>query len=348
MKAAIFESLENMVVKDNVPEPELPKDGLILKIESVAICGSDVRIFHRGHAKVSPPQIIGHEVSGIVYKVGEETTEFKEGERVVLGADVPCGKCYYCLRGHQNNCTKAIAFGYQLQGGFAQFMAVPRDAIDAKIVQRLSDDLSFDEACLTEPLACVVNGQDLSNIKAGDTVVIIGTGPIGLMHAMLSRAKGATKIIVSELSERRLEYAKNFNIDVLINAKEENPVQRVLEETDGMGADIVIVAAPSGDAQAQAIHMARNLGVVNFFGGLPPNTKEIPIDTNWIHYREIFVHGSHGSSPKDNAIALKLISTRQVDVRKLITHILPLDRINEGLKLVESGEALKVILKPWD
>jgi len=347
MKAAIFESLENMIVKDGVPEPELPNDGLVIKIESVAICGSDVRIFHRGHTKGKPPQIKGHEVAGTVYKVGKETSEFKEGERVVLGADVPCGKCYYCLRGHQNNCAKAIASGYQLQGGFTQFMAVPREAIDAKIIQRLPDDLSFDEACLTEPLACVVNGQDLSNIQAGDTVAIIGAGPIGLMHAMLARAKGATKIIMSELSDKRLEYARNFNIDILINAKDEDPVERILKETDSMGADIVIVAAPSGSAQAQAIHMVRNLGTVNFFGGLPPNTKEIPIDTNWIHYREIFVHGSHGSSPKDNAIALKLISTGQVEAKKLITHILPLDKINERLKLVESGEALKVVLKPW-
>ncbi|MBC7319099.1 alcohol dehydrogenase catalytic domain-containing protein [bacterium] len=347
MKAVIFESLDNMVVKEDFPNPELPEDGLILKVESVAICGSDVRIFHRGHVNVKPPQIIGHEVAGIVYRVGRETTEFKEGERVVLGADVPCGKCFYCLRGHQNNCVRAIAFGYQLQGGFAQFMAVPRDAINAKIVQRLPEHLSFDEACLTEPLACVVNGQDLSKIQAGDTVVVIGAGPIGLMHVMLARAKGATKVIVSEISEKRLEIAKNFNIDVLIDAKREDPVEIVLRETDGLGADVVIVAAPSGDAQAQAIYMARNLGTVNFFGGLPPNTKEIPINTNRIHYKEVFVHGSHGSSPKDNAIALKLIASGQVQVGKLITHILPLDEINKGLNLVETGEALKVILKPW-
>lgn len=347
MKAVIFESLDNMVVKEDFLDPELPEDGLILKVESVAICGSDVRIFHRGHVNVKPPQIIGHEVAGIVYRVGRRTNEFKEGERVVLGADVPCGKCFYCLRGHQNNCIRAIAFGYQLQGGFAQFMAVPRDAINAKIVQRLPEHLSFDEACLTEPLACVVNGQSLSKIQAGDTVVVIGAGPIGLMHVMLARAKGATKIIVSEVSEKRLEMAKNFNIDVLIDAKKEDPIEIVLRETDGLGADVVIVAAPSGDAQAQAIHMARNLGTVNFFGGLPPNTKEIPINTNRIHYKEIFVHGSHGSSPKDNAIALKLIASGQVQVGKLITHILPLDEINRGLNLVETGEALKVILKPW-
>lgn len=348
MKAVVFESLENMVIRKDYPEPDLPEDGIIVKVESVAICGSDVRIFHRGHVNVKPPQIIGHEVAGIVYKVGEETTEFKEGERVVLGADVPCGKCFYCLRGHQNNCLSLTSFGYQLQGGFAQFMAIPRTAINARIVQRIPEHLSFDEACLTEPLACVVNGQDLSNIQAGDTVVIIGAGPIGLMHAMLARVKGATKIIISEIAEKRLEMAKNFNIDVLIDARDKDPIEIVLKETDGLGADIVIVAAPSGEAQAQAIHMARNLGTVNFFGGLPPNTKEIPINTNRIHYKEIFVHGSHGSSPKDNAMALKFISSGQVPVGRLITHILPLDEINEGLRLVESREALKVILKPWD
>jgi len=348
MKAVVFESLENMIIREDYPDPDLPRDGIIVKVESVAVCGSDVRIFHRGHVNVKPPQIIGHEVAGIVYKVGEETTEFKEGERVVLGADVPCGKCFYCLRGHQNNCLNLTSFGYQLQGGFAQFMAVPRPAINAKIVQRIPEHLSFDEACLTEPLACVVNGQDLSNIRAGDTVAIIGAGPIGLMHAMLARAKGATKIIISEIAEKRLEMAKNFDIDVLIDAREKDPVDVVLKETDGLGADIVIVAAPSGEAQAQAIYMARNLGTVNFFGGLPPNTKEIPINTNRIHYKEIFVHGSHGSSPKDNAMALKFISSGQVPVGRLITHTLPLDEINEGLRLVESREALKVILKPWD
>ncbi|MGC8971170.1 MAG: zinc-dependent dehydrogenase [bacterium] len=348
MKAAVFESLENMIIREDYPDPDLARDGIIIKVESVAICGSDVRIFHRGHVNVKPPQIIGHEVAGVVYKVGEKTTEFKEGERVVLGADVPCGKCFYCLRGHQNNCLNLTSFGYQLQGGFAQFMAIPRAAIDARIVQRIPEYLSFDEACLTEPLACVVNGQNLSNIQAGDTVVIIGAGPIGLMHAMLAKAKGATKIIISEIAEKRLKMAKDFNIDVLIDARENDPVEIVLRETDGLGADIVIVASPSGEAQTQAIHMARNLGIVNFFGGLPPDTKEIPINTNRIHYKEIFVHGSHGSSPKDNAMALKLISSGQVPVGKLITHTLPLDEINEGLRLVESREALKVILKPWD
>lgn len=347
MKAAVFESLDNMVIRENFPDPELPEDGFILKVESVAICGSDVRIFHRGHVNVKPPQIIGHEVAGIVYKVGEKTTEFKDGDRVVLGADVPCGSCFYCLRGHQNNCTRLISFGYQLQGGFAQFMAIPRNAINARIVQKLPENLSFDEACLTEPLACVVNGQELSKIQAGDTVVIIGAGPIGLMHAMLARAKGATKIIISEIAEKRLEMAKNFDIDILIDANKEDPVDVVLKETDGLGADVVIVAAPSGDAQAQAIYMARNLGVVDFFGGLPPNTKEIPINTNRIHYKEVFVHGSHGSSPKDNALALKFIASGKVQAGKLITHILPLDEINKGLKLVETREALKVILKPW-
>ncbi|MGB9682251.1 MAG: zinc-dependent dehydrogenase [bacterium] len=346
MKAAVLESLENLVVKD-VPEPNLPSDGLILKVESVAICGSDIRIYHRGHTRVKPPQIIGHEVAGTVYKVGKDTSEFKEGDKVVLGADVPCGKCYYCLRGHQNNCVEAMAFGYQLAGGFAQFMAVPREAIDAKIIQSLPENLSFDEACLTEPLACVVNGQNLSNIEAGDTVAIIGAGPIGLMHTMLARAKGATKIILSELSEKRISLAKGFPIDIIVNPNNEDPVKRVLAETGGRGADVVIVAAPSSAAQAQAIYMVRNLGKVNYFGGLPPDTKEVPIDTNRIHYREIFVHGSHGSSPKDNHIALKLIASGQVEVKKLITYVLLLDEINRGLRLVESGEALKVVLKPW-
>ena len=345
MRAAILEALENLAVKD-VPDPNLPEDGLILKVESVAICGSDIRIFHRGNPRVKPPQIIGHEVAGTVYKVGEKTSEFKREDRVVLGADVPCGKCYYCLRGHQNNCVEAMAFGYQLSGGFAQFISVPREAINAKIIQKLPDTLSFDEACLTEPLACVVNGQNLSDIKAGDTVAIIGAGPIGLMHAMLARAKGATKIILSELSEKRIELSKGFPIDVVINPKNEDPIKRVLEETEGRGADVVIVAAPSSIAQAQAIYMVRNLGKVNYFGGLPPDTKEIPIDTNRIHYKEIFVHGSHGSSPKDNHIALKLIASRQVSAKKLITYTLPLEEINKGFRLVESGEALKVVLKP--
>lgn len=345
MKAAVLEELNKIVVKE-VPTPEIDDNGILVKVKSCSICGSDIRIFHHGNSRVQTPSIIGHEIAGEVVEVGSNVTRFKVGERVAIGADVPCGECQFCIEGVGNNCQTNYAIGYQFQGGFAEYIPLNGLTVNYGPVQKISDHVSFDEATLAEPLGCVLNGMELSDIKLGDNVAIIGTGPIGCMIIEMARKMAAAKIIVIEISSERLEMAKEFSADVFVDSSKENAIERVLEETNGLGANVVITACPSPQAQIDALKMARNRASVNFFGGLPKGNSTITIDSNIIHYKEIFVHGTHGSTPRHHLKALNLIASGVINMKKFISHNLPLEDILKGFKIAESRKGKKVVINP--
>lgn len=348
MKAAIYEGISQMVVKD-VPAPKCTEDNLVIRVRAAAICGSDIRTFRHGKFNVKPPQIIGHEMAGEVAEVGTKVKGFKKGDRIAVAAIVSCGKCYYCKKELPNLCGNFTALGYELPGGFAEYMSVPKEMLYDGSVNKLPENVSFDEAAVVEPFACAINGQELSRVGKGDVVVIVGAGPIGLMHISIARAKGARKVILAEMSEQRLEMAKTFCPDVCINPGKEDMIKRVMEETDNKGADVVIVAAPSGKAQEEALKYVAFRGRINFFGGLPKDKPLVTLDANIIHYREVFINGTSGSLPRHNMEALKLFSLGEpkgINAKKFITHRFPLDKILEGIKTVESGVGLKVVINP--
>ncbi len=345
MKAAVYEGIEKILVKE-VEEPVCSDDNIIVSVASCAICGTDLRTFHHGKSNVRPPQILGHEVAGVIDKAGKNVRGFSKGDRVSAAAIVSCGRCYYCKKGRQNLCENFTAIGYEHPGGFAQKLAVPPQMFKDGSVNKIPDNLSFDEACIAEPFACAINGEELSKVAEGDNVVIIGAGPIGCMHIELARARGAGKIILVELSESRLEMARKFNADVYINPETQDVISKVLSETDGRGADVIIVAAPSGKAQEDAVSMAAYSGRINFFGGLPKDNPVIKLDSNIVHYKELFINGTSGSLPRHNKKALDLFSSGAVSAKDFITHTFPLEEILEGIRTVESGESLKVIIHP--
>ncbi len=345
MKAAVFEELEKIVVKE-VPTPTVDDDSVLVKIKSCAICGSDIRIFHYGNSRVSPPQILGHEMAGEVIKAGRNVTKFKPGDRVAIGADVPCGECYFCEAGIGNNCQINYAMGYQFAGGFAEYVLLNRITVNYGPVHKIPDNLTYDEAALAEPLGCVLNGLELSNIRLGDNVVVIGAGPLGCMIIEVARKMGANRIIVVQRSRPRLEMAKKFGADVYICSSEEDGVLRVLEETDGLGADVVITACPSPQAQTDAIKMAKNRARINLFGGLPKTQSLVTLDTNIIHYKELIVHGAHGATPIHHHKAVKLIASGAVNAKNYITHKFKLDEISEAFAAAESHEGMRVIVNP--
>lgn len=345
MKAAILEDLGKLVVEE-VETPSIKRGEILVKVRSCAICGSDVRIYHRGNPRVKPPQIIGHEIAGEVVEVGEGVEKFKVGDRVALGADVPCGVCRFCRNGLGNNCPLNYAIGYQFQGGFAEYIPLNEITVKYGPLHKIPDNLSFDEASLAEPLACCLNGYELAALKPGDTVVIIGAGPIGCMLVELARGLGAGKIILSQRSKKRLELARRFSADTYISSLEEDFVKRVMEETDGEGADVVMVACASTSAQQEALRVVAHRGRVNFFGGLPPGSAKISIDSNIIHYRECFILGSHGSVPRQHRIALNLLAKEVVKGENFITHHFSLDEINKAFQVAKSHQGLKVIIHP--
>ena len=345
MKAAIFEGLEKIVVK-NVPEPECGDNEAILKVEACAVCGSDIRIFHYGNERVKPPTVIGHEVSGVIVDVGKNVTRVKVGDRVALGADVPCGKCYWCQNGMGTNCRLNYAIGYQFPGGFQEYMLLNQTTLDYGPVTKIPDSMSHEEAALAEPLACAINGLELAQFGLGKSICIIGLGPIGVMMLELTRVFGASKVFAAQRSKTRLELAKKFLPEArFISTQEEDLVETVMRETDGEGVDLAITTAGTVKAHEDAIKMVRHRGFVNLFGGLK-NQPKLCIDSNLIHYKECFVMGSHGSLPRHHEKAVRLIEQGRVHAKDYISKIFPLEDIREAFKYHESRQGLKVIVKP--
>ena len=345
MKAAVLEELEKIVVRD-VDDPQIDDDSALLKVESVAVCGSDIRIFHHGNPRLKLPAIIGHETSGTVLKAGKNVTRVKEGDRVAVGADVPCGECSWCRNGLGNNCSINYAIGYQIPGAFAQYMVLPRLVLEEGPVTPYSDKLSFDVAALAEPLACVINGLELVGLSLGKTVVLIGMGPIGCMMIDAARAMGAVKVICVELSPGRMEIARQYGADVYINPKEEDVIARCREETGGEGPDVVMTTCPSVEVHEQAIEMVAHRGYVNLFGGLGKNVRPMSVLSNTIHYKECFVTGSHGCVPRHHELAVKLLEAGMVRTEPIITHHFPLEEINQAFETMESQKGMKIIVHP--
>lgn len=345
MKAAVLEELGKLVVQD-VPDPQIDDHSALLKVEAVAVCGSDIRIFHHGNPRVKPPAIIGHEIAGTVVAAGKAVTRVKVGQRVAVGADVPCGQCAWCRNGLGNNCAVNYAVGYQIPGGFAQFMKLPALLLDGGPVTPFSDSLDFDTAALAEPLGCALNGLELAGVSLGKSVVLVGMGPIGCMMIDLARAMGAGKVLCVEQSKLRMEIARQYKADVYIDSAEEDMVARCRAETGGEGPDIVITSCAAVEVHEQAIEMVAHRGCVNLFGGLGKNVRPMSVLSNTIHYKECFVTGSHGSVPRQHELALRLLETGKVRTKPIVTHHFPLERINEAIATAESRGGMKIIVQP--
>ncbi len=346
VKAAVMEDLNKIKVKQIV-DPEIDPDfGLLLKVEACSVCGSDIRIFRHGNDRVNLPQIIGHEVAGEVIEVGNKVNKFKKGDRIALGADVPCGECQFCEDGRGNECRTNYALGYQFQGGFAELMPLNKTTVQLGPVHKIPEAVTYQQAALAEPLACCINGLELTPVSLGDTVVIIGAGPVGCMLVQLARLRGAKKIILAQRSEKRLRMAEVFGADIHVSIEKENLHNVVMKETDNLGADLVMIACSSLEAQKEGLSFLAPGGMINFFGGLPAGSGLLEISSNEIHYKQCFITGSHGSVPRQHRIALEMMSSSQLNIDSLITHTFPLTEIGKAFSVAENKEGFKVIVKP--
>jgi L-iditol 2-dehydrogenase len=336
---------EDLRIEDT-PAPEARPGEIVIRVRSCSTCGTDAKIFHHGHHNISLPRVLGHEVAGEIVEVGNGADGFGVGDRVQVIAAIPCGECSFCRRGQETVCENLESIGYQYDGGFAEFMRVPRKVLDRDGLNRVPDHVPFEAASLTEPLACVLNGQEIAQVGTGDVVAVLGAGPIGCLHVRLARARGASSIILADVNERRLELSVRSRPDIVIDSAKEDAIDAVRKATDGRGADVVITATGAGAAQEQALEMASARGRISLFGGLPRDNSVIRFDSNLVHYRELIVVGAYGSAPRHNRAALELISTGAVEVEDLITHRVPLDRVRDAIDIVTSGEGLKVVVEP--
>jgi L-iditol 2-dehydrogenase len=345
MRVVRFYAPEDVRVEE-APEPVAGPGDLVIRVRVCSICGTDAKIWRYGHPNLSPPRVLGHEVAGEVSEVGAGVGGWSVGDRVQVIAAIPDGTCDDCRRGWQTVCPGKEAIGYQYDGGFAERMRVPAKVLAVDGVNRIPDGLSFAEASVAEPLSCVINGQELAGVAEGDTVVVVGAGPIGCLHVRLARARGAARVLLVELSRRRLEMAAALVApDEAIGADGAATVDAVHRLTGGRGADVVIVAASSGRAQEDALRMAARRGRVSFFGGLAKDAPTITCDANIVHYREVTIVGANSSSPAHNRQALELIASGAVPVADLITHRLPLAEAVAGIHTVTRGEGIKVTVE---
>jgi L-iditol 2-dehydrogenase len=336
MRAALIHGPRDVKVEQiAIPSPEIGE--VLVRIERCGICPSDVRAFE-GIFRSSPeyPMIVGHEWTGEVAALGPEVNEIKVGDRVVIDWHGPCEICYFCRRGYPNYCEDL----FRRQGGFAEYcLARTRGA------HVLPDDMSFDEAAFCEPLACCLNGVETLEIQAGDNVVVIGCGPIGLMHIQLASRMYEARVIGIDLLQERLDKALVFGAQEIILASEGEVVEKVKRLTDGRGANGVVIAVGDPDLVQTAVEMAAPLGVVNVFAGFYPDGYA-KLDFNLVHYRQITLTGSHNFLPRHFTGALHAIEIGTVAVKQLISDVLPLNEIENGLNKVCNQEGLKVLIAP--
>lgn len=344
MRALVFEGPNMMEVKD-INKPVLQEGGLLIKVKLCLICGTDVRVYRGKKTKnVRIPLVLGHEFSGTIAETGGKVEGFNAGDAVSIATVLPCLTCYYCKHGQENVCLNRTAFGYEFDGGFAEYVRIPAAALKSGNVYHVPEGADLEDIALAEPLACCINGQGNSPVKLGDVVVIIGAGPIGLIHMLLAKRSGA-RVIISEPNAQRRNNALELGADLVVDPATEDLHAIVLQNSNGVGADVLIMAIGVPSLVNQAFDLVRKGGYVNLFAGFPVGDMP-PVDVNKIHYKELKITGTSASSRKDHELALNLIANKVIDASKIISHKYSLSKANEAFKLVESGAGIKVGIIP--
>lgn len=335
---------EGKVELKDISKPKCGEGEVLVKIESTGICGTDIHIFH-DQIFYTPPVVIGHEYCGKVLEVGEGVQGIEEGERVTSPATIPCGECYLCRTNHQNRCVsskKKILGVSGANGAFAEYMVVP-----VKIIHKVPQNVSSESAALAEPIACVVHAAiERVNVRPGETVVIQGPGPMGLIATQIAAIQGAGLIIVTGTSadDERLRITKKLGANVTINVEKENAVKLVNDLTSDLGADVVFEASGSPAARRQAFDLVRRCGRIGYIGLTGRPKEEVNLDS--VIEKELDVVGSWGTVWTSWKTTLTLLASGKIKTEPLISHRLPLEEWEKGFNLMDRKEGLKILLKP--
>ena len=347
MLAAVYHGPKDLRLEER-PIPAIGPGEALLKVVSTGICGTDLRIFHGSHSKYTPGtvRIPGHEVVGDILRVDDAVRGLEVGQRVFVAPNMGCGHCRQCISGNNNLCADYDAVGITLDGSFAGYMRIPAAAILQGNLIPIPKSVDPAAAALIEPFACVLRGQDVLRIQPGETVLVIGAGPIGCMHTMLAQLRGAGRVIVSELNPKRVEQAKDLGADRVVNPSKDDLAAVIKEETSGSGADVIIVAAPAHGAQQSSLELAAIQGRINFFGGLPKDLPTIQFNSNLVHYKELIVTGTTACSTNDCRRAADIVASKRIDLSKLVGARFALTEVLEAFKSAEKGNSLKVVMEP--
>jgi L-iditol 2-dehydrogenase len=344
MKAAILYGREDVRI-ENVAVPPLQPGDVLLRTRVALTCGTDAKVFRRGyHAKmIVPPAVFGHEMAGVVEEVGSAVEGLEPGTSVVAANSAPCGECYYCRHEMSNLCDDLLFWN----GAYAEFARIPARVVRKNLLP-LEEGVSFREAAMVEPLACVIRGVEESWIGRGQSVAVIGTGPIGLMFVSLARMRGA-HVVAAGRRRERLDKAMEMGAESVVLAREGEDLADLLKRRspDGRGADVVIEAVGLPTTSEAAVRAVRKGGVVQLFGGCPADTQ-IGIDSQRLHYQELTIKSTFHHTPESVRKAFRLIADGHVDPNLFITAEAPLENLPEVLgRMGHGGGGLKTAILPW-
>ena len=347
MLAAVYHGPNDLRVED-VAVPGISAGEILVKVLSASICGTDLRIFHGHHRMYSQGtiRIPGHEVVGTIAEVGSSVKNYSVGARVFCAPNTGCGHCDQCVTGNNNLCANYDAIGVTSDGGFAEFVRIPANSVQQGNVIPVSEAVDPAVAALMEPFACVLRGQNALHIKPGEVVLVVGAGPIGVMHIKLAKARGAGRVIVSEPIADRAAQVLRMGADRVVDPASENLQMVLKEESHGRGADVIIVAAPVHVAQENSLELAAIGGRINFFGGLPKDRPTIHIDSNLVHYKELVITGTTACSTADCWQAAQIVNSGLIDLSDLVSQRFPLKDAVTAFAAAEDRRSLKIVLEP--
>lgn len=346
MKAVRLYGAKDLRVEE-VQKPRISENEILMRVRAATICASDIRSYNYGNGRMRPPRVLGHELAGDIEEIGSKVKGYDSGMRITLNPNIFCGRCVFCVTGRHQLCDERRALGFDVDGGFAEHLLIPFESIRTGAVCEIPDNVSYEQAALIEPISCCLHAQTLVKVGAGDTVTIIGAGPMGIMHTVMAKALGASKVIVGEISEQRLQTAVDFGADVAVNPAKEDLASRVFEATERHGSDVVIVAVGSRSALEQALGLLSKGGRVCFFAGLQKGKESVRLNANIIHYRETVVLGSFASTPYEFYQTVRLAASgKLLNMKPIVTHRFSLDDASKAFEAALSGRALKVCMNP--
>jgi L-iditol 2-dehydrogenase len=336
-----------------VADPDCPPDGALLRVTACGICGTDVRTFFNGDRRITPPWVLGHEISGELIQTGPEADgELSQagigvGDHVHCISTLWCGRCRMCRSGNEHLCVRHELMGFDYQGAYAELVAIPQIAL--KNLFAVPESLSDEEATFADPLSDAICGHKDIAVGLDDTVAVIGAGPVGTAHAAISRLEGAGAVLLLEAAAERLELAREILGDErmsYVDVSKSDGTAAVKQITGEVGADVVIVACSSSKAQEQAMEMAAPRARVLFFGGLPKGTTHINFPSNVLHYQEVQVHGSYASRHRDQVHALDMLAAGVGGLRRVISDVVDLDGAADAFVRIRAGRVLKIVVRP--
>lgn len=343
MRAARLFGKENLRVQD-VARPEISDNEVLVQVKCAFVCGTDVRMWLHGHARASEesPLILGHEFSGVIAQLGKQVAGYREGMRVTVAPNMGCGICPVCISGNTQFCLENFqALGVTMDGGFAEYIKIPEAAVRQGNMMELPVEMTFEQAALVEPLSCAFNGFEHCHIAPGNTVLVVGAGPIGIMHARLAKMAGAAQVLIHDLSENRLELCRQADAFFTTLDAERSLQEQIPDLTNGSGVDVTITACPVPSVQIAALEVAALNGRVLFFGGLPAAQAIVGLNTNIIHYKQLLVTGTTRSSLSQYLKTLQLVAGGLIKVDDLVTSRTTLDNIHSAIDGVSKGIGLK-------